>query len=68
MDRSWNGQHWQPHTRRHGLTHGLHLASADHLLRTTPAQKRKETVQKDLFLWKGFNAQVDDATLLGFEI
>ena len=43
---------------------------ADILVRhaALPLKERKKAIQKDLLLWKGANAKVDDATLVGFEI
>ena len=43
---------------------------ADLLIRHSglPLMERKRAIQKDLLLWKGANAKVDDATLIGFEI
>ena len=40
------------------LTHHAHLPLAD----------RKQAIKQELLLWKGANAKVDDATLIGFEI
>jgi len=33
-----------------------------------PLAERKQAIQRELLLWKGANAKVDDATLIGFEI
>ncbi len=43
---------------------------ADILVRhaALPLKERKKAIQKDLLLWKGANAKVDDATLVGFEV
>ena len=40
------------------LTNHAHLPLAD----------RKKAIQRELLLWKGANAKVDDATLIGFEV
>ena len=40
------------------LTHHAHL----------PLAERKKAIQRELLLWKGANAKVDDATLIGFEV
>ncbi|MGB0510660.1 MAG: SpoIIE family protein phosphatase [Flavobacteriales bacterium] len=39
------------------LTHHAHL----------PLSERKKAIQQELLVWKGANAKVDDATLIGFE-
>ena len=43
---------------------------ADILVRhaALPLKERKKAIQKDLLLWKGANAKVDDATLVGFDV
>ena len=45
-------------------------SGADILVRhaALPLKERKKAIQKDLLLWKGANAKVDDATLVGFEV
>lgn len=40
------------------LTHHAHL----------PLAERKKAIQQELLLWKGANAKVDDATLIGFDV
>ena len=32
-----------------------------------PHTKREKAIQKDLLIWKGANAKVDDATLVGIQ-
>lgn len=54
-----------PHNRKLGRGRLTALLARHSAL---PLHARKEAIQKDLLLWKGSHAKVDDATLIGFEI